>query len=220
MKAKEWIYLYGLEHYAKHNLRKGGRRGRELDYALVRKYRKRYGVDIPLKPPRRYYYAIWNFDYSYYDKLTGEEKFDRIENCKSVLREWEKLRANRKEELLLNQQETFDALRFNHVIPYDSVLEKAELVRIETVIQRSLKDYEIEEEIKPKPEPKLEPELKPAPELVIKKERPEREIELRERELQLREREMQLRERKLSMAEKFLEKGYSPKEIKELLDAI
>ena len=223
MKAKEWIERYGLEHYAKHNLRKEGKRGRELDYELVRKYRKKYGAEIPLKPPRRYYYAVWDIEYSFFSKITGEEIFEKIENCKSALSKWEDLRDNRKEELARNLEETFEELQRKNKVPTDAKIENAELKKITQITQRSLEDFEFEKELKEKKtKPKPKPEPEPVPKLEIKevKERPEREIELREREMQLREREMELRERKLSMAEKFLEKGYSPKEIKELLDAI
>ena len=216
MKAKEWIMKYGLEHYARHNLRKEGKRGRELDYGLIKKYRKRYGADIPLKPPKRYYYAIWNIDYSYFSKVRGEEVFDRIENVKSALGRWEDLRDNRKEELSRNLEETFETLRRERAVPTGANLEGFELVEIKQITQRTLEDFELEEQLKPKRKPKPEPEL----EREEVKERPEDELKLREREMQLREREMELRERKLSMAEKFLEKGYSPREIKELLDAV
>ena len=217
MKAKEWIMRYGLEHYARHNLRKDGKRGRELDYELVRKYRKRYGTDIPLKPPKRYYYAVWNIDYSFFSKLTGEQVFDRIENVKSALGRWEALRENRKEELSRNLEETFETLRRERAVPTGANLEGFELVEIKQITQRTLEDFELEEKLKPKRKP---PKPKPEPEIKEVVEPSEREIELRERELELREREMELRERKLSMAKKFLEKGYSPKEIKELLDTI
>ena len=245
MKAKEWIRLYGLEHYARYNLKKRGKRGRELDFELVQEYRKKYGADIPLKSPKRYYYAVWDIWYSYVAyKPTGEPVLFKIENVKSPLRRWEDLRDNRKEELHKNLGATFQDLIRRKKIPSGAKLEKAKLKKIVHITQPSEADTKFEEELKEKYEKKVEkkkkPEVKPVqkeleikPELKLKEKKPEekkekvidkelreRELALEEQKIELERRKLELQERKLKMAEEFLRRGYTPREIKELLDVL